>query len=315
MKVQQNWHTETILLDRLKPALLSKLPFVYQDNKSKRQKTPNPTDIITKHIPLHVTPASSAKKPIPKTISFPKIGTVKQPKTVVDFMKIHCGGSNIDQDLLYISKKFDMESPLHITNVLPEAVGNVEQSHYNRPIYSQQYGHGNKAKRGWRQIEHQYLLWESKYSPLQIHQNFRGYNPKELCLMQMNYNERNWIQKVKEESKIDGMVYKYPNRYLERQECTIKDVPRIETEDEGSSKLDLLLKISQMNRQEKLNLKRLNTAIQCEEKAQERSKNKFSKEYLNRIRVLNAKIMLNLLKEKHPKELCPILQRVTCSTR
>jgi hypothetical protein len=307
--INDSWDTEKNLLQRLKPVLLSKLPYVVQNDTVRRVKTADTQDIITVYGKLQITPVPSARKDRKTAEPLPKLVHTKQKPQKVDFVLLNCGPSKHSCDS-NTKDALEFESPF--VNKRDSISRDV--SHYHTPPQVLPYSHGSIRSRknglGWRELEHLGLSWEGKYLTTQIHRNYQGPNPRQLFMHQLENELAKGKKKEKTPPTVYMAEYKYPDRYLNKDAVFEKQLTNHRSEDEGSKKLDLLLSISSIKYQEKLALSHLNSSIAAQEKQERRSREKCSREYLSKCKDLRAQISVNLLHKHNPEEYQRVYQKL-----
>lgn len=270
-----------------------KLPNVFlHPSKSKGKKCFKENGAITMHKEIAITPAPSANtiakfngtnnrvsgsnnetKKVMKSTALPVLPKSYQDKQPYDLIE------TVEMDKKKVGREtMEVSTPYHITtpnttlfnSIKPHQIKELEMfpvdsSFYNRPKPINPFclasSTNEKNPPSWRDTQLETFLWESQYLPSRIHDNFLHNKLEKYYRKRFSdylpFNEA--IAKVYSHKSQENMHYQYPDRFLPVDASSlIKKPPQTQPED----KLDFLLAISELKRLDRMNISRLNTAIQ-----------------------------------------------------
>ncbi|KAJ3310481.1 hypothetical protein HDV04_004980 [Boothiomyces sp. JEL0838] len=319
-----DWPTEQLSLSKLKPMLISQLPFVITSKKKKKQNQ----DIITMYKTIKMTPVNSAKSRQTKEETLPNI-TVKNTTLALskinsDFMtavgqstkRWHSPKALPENTIHLVSKKMGSQSLVKPVlseaikmPLLPEEI--LERNHKAESFYKHQkspnlYCHNYNEKSNrlepWRCLQKQLLIWECEYSPLQMHKNFKGNNPETVYLKKLEEFEKKWKPPALPVKKDSLGPYPYPSRFLAKEERMPIKPEKPPVQDEGSVRLDLLLSISELNYWAKYTIEQLEQILEKEESEISREKQKRYRESIQEFKRKHCCLVAKMLKKNDLKK-------------
>ncbi|KAJ3274700.1 hypothetical protein HDV01_002222 [Terramyces sp. JEL0728] len=314
-----DWPTEQLSLSKLKPMLISQLPFVITSKKKKKQNQ----DIITMYKSIKVTPVNSAKPRNTKDETLPSIivknTTLALSKINSDFItavgqstrRWHAPKVLSENTNHLVSKKMGSQSlvrPFLSESIkmplLPDEI--IERTNKTESFYKHQknpnlYCHNRNEKsiktEPWRSLQKELLTWESEYSPIQLHKNFKGGNPETFYLKKLEEFEKKWKPPILPVKNDSFGPYPYPIRFLEKEERMSIKMDRPPAQDEASKRLDLLLSISELNYWAKFTIEQLEQILEKEESEISREKEKRYREYIQEFKRKHCCMVAKMLKK------------------